>query len=581
MLAWKECNGLRTAAGVSVFVAVCIAIAVVCVTVGRNPSKDSIRKPSFNTDGDLLNFLLSQGKIDKRDGLLVTWYHAANRKSDLDKALKDNSMVLEADVNLEGLNTINETKTPIMAHPPDVYSDNTLEAWLGAVLDSTKGIKLDFKSIKAVGPSLDILNKTSLKVKLNRPVWINADIVRGPNVYINIAVNATQFLRLVQDKYPNVTISPGWVTLYVPELPKNTYTWDMIQEMYGVIRNLTQPITFPVRAVMAKSAWPHFRWLLQMSTRYSMTLWQGAKDPVTVEDLLYIRDNNHPEAVYYDINEPTLSQFKDIAMNPKRKRMFYSGGSLQKFFHPEDSDAVLIGWYEIESKTALLMLLQNRSGMIVLDVGVNSSRADLDPLVYLSNSADVLSLENCLDLVYTSANLWGVFLKVKTEAALGPTLSLLSRLYKSSLLFNPIWISMDVSFGRFNTPGYIQGSVFIKTINTVFPYVTIAPSWPKEVLSNGYTEPLVEDMLQLLEGLWQDVSFQLQAVPLGKIWKPATKLLEVSSCYTITVEHKPSQGAFFDGYSGLVAIRSHTATSVYYKLPREYRDLFFVSIYNS
>lgn len=48
-------------------------------------------------------------------------------------------MILEADVNVEGHNTANETNIPIMAHPPDIYSDNTLEEWLDAVLRSKKG----------------------------------------------------------------------------------------------------------------------------------------------------------------------------------------------------------------------------------------------------------------------------------------------------------------------------------------------------------------------------------------------------------------------------------------------------------
>ena len=102
-------------------------------------------------------------------------------------------MALEADITIEGLGTVNETGVPIMAHPPAIYSDNTLEQWLEAVLASSeKGIKLDFKSIKAVGPSLDLLRRLTEEGKVRRPVWINADIQRGPNVGLSIEVNATQ-----------------------------------------------------------------------------------------------------------------------------------------------------------------------------------------------------------------------------------------------------------------------------------------------------------------------------------------------------------------------------------------------------
>lgn len=47
--------------------------------------------------------------------------------------------------------------------------------------------------------------------------------------------------------------------------------------------------------------------------RYSLTLWQGASDPVSVDDLLFIRDNSATHQIYYDLFEPVLSQFKQLA----------------------------------------------------------------------------------------------------------------------------------------------------------------------------------------------------------------------------------------------------------------------------
>lgn len=55
---------------------------------------------------------------------------------------------------------------PIMAHPPEVTSDLSLEEFLNTVADyntknanTTKGIKLDFKSIEAVEKSIGLLKK--------------------------------------------------------------------------------------------------------------------------------------------------------------------------------------------------------------------------------------------------------------------------------------------------------------------------------------------------------------------------------------------------------------------------------------
>lgn len=50
--------------------------------------------------------------------------------------------MIEADVLLckgEG------SSEPIMAHPPETNSDNTLKEWLNDMKNTDKGIKLDFK----------------------------------------------------------------------------------------------------------------------------------------------------------------------------------------------------------------------------------------------------------------------------------------------------------------------------------------------------------------------------------------------------------------------------------------------------
>lgn len=51
--------------------------------------------------------------------------------------------MIEADVLLPSDGS--EHGQPIMAHPPETYSDNTLQEWLAEVIKSNKGIKLDFK----------------------------------------------------------------------------------------------------------------------------------------------------------------------------------------------------------------------------------------------------------------------------------------------------------------------------------------------------------------------------------------------------------------------------------------------------
>lgn len=67
-------------------------------------------------------------------------------------------------------------KVQIRAVSTEHPSDQFLKAC------SFAGIKLDFKALESVGLSLDLLKQKESNKGINRPVWLNADILRGPNV---------------------------------------------------------------------------------------------------------------------------------------------------------------------------------------------------------------------------------------------------------------------------------------------------------------------------------------------------------------------------------------------------------------
>ncbi|NXK01336.1 F151B protein, partial [Corythaixoides concolor] len=79
-------------------------------------------------------------RIGARDGAAVRWFHAANSKARAREAARSDVHMIEADVLLRGGNG-----DPVMAHPPETDSDNTLEEWLKEIVSTNKGIKLDFK----------------------------------------------------------------------------------------------------------------------------------------------------------------------------------------------------------------------------------------------------------------------------------------------------------------------------------------------------------------------------------------------------------------------------------------------------
>lgn len=71
----------------------------------------------------------------------------------------------------------------------------------------------------------------------------------------------------MQEKYPRTTLSVGWTTFYAAPLHTSPYTKAMLEEMQALVRVVPQKVTFPVRAVMVRAAWPHFSWLLDQSER--------------------------------------------------------------------------------------------------------------------------------------------------------------------------------------------------------------------------------------------------------------------------------------------------------------------------
>ncbi|NWR75465.1 F151B protein, partial [Centropus unirufus] len=194
---------------------------------------------------------------------------------------------------------------PIMAHPPETDSDITLEEWLTEIISTDKGIKLDFKSLEAVRPSMELLEH--VKQDLKRPVWINADILPGPNGS-SAVVDAKGFLDTVTSFFPDVTLSLG--VLFNQMLFTVGYDWTMVKEMAQICNALSQPVTFPVRAALVRQSIHELCWLMQQSDRYSLTVWTGKEDIYSVEDLLYIRENFDKSRVYYDISEPQNSEFK-------------------------------------------------------------------------------------------------------------------------------------------------------------------------------------------------------------------------------------------------------------------------------
>ncbi|XP_039672863.1 protein FAM151A isoform X2 [Perca fluviatilis] len=546
---------------IMISVAVGLVILVIIVTVAAvlaTKQGSSASLPPFPPGGDMLDFLVQSGEISEPDGLLATWFHRANNKEEMNKALTSEAMILEADITLDGYGTPSEKPIPIMAHPPDIYSDNTLDQWLDAVLASRKGMKLDFKSLGSVGLSLDLLSQKNISRGINRPVWLNADILKGPNTpdFVPL-VNGTRFLQLIQEKFPDATLSPGWKVAYSPPLFTATYTRAMVEDMYAMVKDVPQKVTFPVHALLVRSGWQHLSWLLSQSPRFSLTLWQGSIRP-NVSDLLFVRENSHPTRVYYDIYEPTLSEFKQAAKQQGLLRRFYPGGDLMDFLYPihnPDSlstaaqrNSLAVHWFTVTERSSLLAQLSDGDGgMLVVQVTADRNQPEVPLLEGSGKSSEALTLQDILQLLGQRADApWGVHLRIRTQQLLEASLKLLHSAYSEETLYRPVWISME---GLQSTDSTTE---FVSTVERLFPYVTLVlteQNWPPRIPATGWS---------------QRVALHLNTASLPEGQEARNSLMALMDRYDLIVEDTTRSAGALEVFKGLVSQRTGRANTNLY-----------------
>lgn len=200
-----------------------------------------------------------------------------------------------------------------MAHPPDIDSNLTLSDFLNKTVGSTKGIKLDFKTITVVQPSFQMLkSKLSGKV-FNNPIWLNADILPGPCYdKVCIPVDHIQFPALCKHYFPEATLSISWTTGSDMTRQENYFSWSQVISMGKLASQIIQPITFPMRAVLLQRSATQIDCLLNLSHAFTITVWSSSRDKVEVKDLvvLWQRLSDHSR-IYYDLPSEQDKAFKE------------------------------------------------------------------------------------------------------------------------------------------------------------------------------------------------------------------------------------------------------------------------------
>ncbi|KAG7490261.1 hypothetical protein JOB18_031429 [Solea senegalensis] len=253
-----------------------------------------------------LDYFLNRREIKQRDGAEVTWSHGVNSRTKVEEAVTGPTHMLEADVIMRG----HDPREPVMAHPPDTDSDITLEQWLEAVKSHHKGIKLDFKSLDAVSPSVRLLEEVLPKLKF--PVWVNADVLSGPGGTA-APLYPQAFLYAVSTLPSETVLSLGWTAEWTEGTENQGYSWDMVRAMEEICRDLKHPVTFPVQAARLSQSFSQLTWLLQQSDRYTLTVWSSPTDAITPEDLLLYRKHTHVSRIYYDLPECQRSKLMFVS----------------------------------------------------------------------------------------------------------------------------------------------------------------------------------------------------------------------------------------------------------------------------
>uniref|UniRef100_A0A7S2NJM5 Menorin-like domain-containing protein n=1 Tax=Haptolina brevifila TaxID=156173 RepID=A0A7S2NJM5_9EUKA len=116
--------------------------------------------------------------------------------------------------------------------PPDI--DLTFTDFLErCVRDGTRHLKLDFKELAAVEPCLELLAQHWPQLHSNgQAVWLNADILPGPNARSAVAIPARNFVPLCRQLCPHAVLSLGWCV--GPLGPEQVYAEHDVREMLRV-----------------------------------------------------------------------------------------------------------------------------------------------------------------------------------------------------------------------------------------------------------------------------------------------------------------------------------------------------------
>ena len=263
---------------------------------------------SPNTITTITDDLLAQassfpGKPDAQQH----WVHSCCSRADLTCALADESVTaIEADIMIAPAHVARRLQPmapgqtlPVMAHPTlisvlagraavptnvDLSFATFLER---CIADGKKHLKLDFKQLAAVEPCLELLARRWTELCANgQAVWLNADVLPGPNKQREPDVPASVFIPLCRRYCPDAQLSLGWTV--GPLGPEQSYSSRHIEEMLDTCAEYGLPGHSVVFAINVRFSCTRIGLIVRLLDRLpgsQLLLWTGSGE-MPIEKLM-------------------------------------------------------------------------------------------------------------------------------------------------------------------------------------------------------------------------------------------------------------------------------------------------------
>ncbi len=118
-----------------------------------------------------------------------------------------------------------------------------------------------------------------------------------------MSLNIIFFQQAIENYYPYVTVSIGWVASYDPTGRCDPYNQTMVEAATEFAKDLRFPVTFAVHAKKAEDSWGLFQKALAMSRGFTITLWADDSDVIDIANLTYIRRNSEKSKIFYEMKD--------------------------------------------------------------------------------------------------------------------------------------------------------------------------------------------------------------------------------------------------------------------------------------